>query len=268
MIRRMLTQHSFKSPLGLLLSLCLSATWARAQAATPSKPEFMSRYDFHITIAKLSSADRRFDWNGRVGGDIDLVDYVKGRTSLFAEYEVVMGNELRSFDTNQGNYTFDGSTSWRLGGTEIAGVFHHLSRHLSDRAKTEAVAINSLEGRAQRHFRRGSTSFDVRGGLGKVIQHAFLDYDWRAYGDLTARHSITPVLGWYGRAWLESFGTDPATAGRTKPQTSGRLETGLRVTGSKGAVDFFGGWEHVADAYPLERTGKNWAFIGFRLASR
>jgi hypothetical protein len=265
MIHRMLTGRILVQVVGVFVSLCLGGASAQAQDTSPLKPQFMSRYNFHISIAKLSSGDRRFDWNGRVGGDMDLVDYVKGRTSLFAEYEVVMGNELRPFDPNQGNYTFDGSSSWRFGGTEVAIVFHHLSRHLSDRPKTEAVAINSLEGRVLRHFELGETAFDARGGVGKVVQHAFLDYSWRGYGDLTARHSITPVVGWFGRTSIETFGVDPAIAGRNKSQTSGRLETGVRLQGKQGAVELFGGWENVADAYPVERTGRNWTFAGFRL---
>ena len=255
--------------MGLLASLCLGGTYVQAQDVKPAKPQFMSRYDFHISIAKLSSShDRRFGWNGRVGGDMDLLDYVKGRLSLFAEYEVVMGNELRPFDPNQGNYTFEGSSSWRIGGTEVAAVFHHLSRHLSDRPKIEAIAINSLEGRVLRHFALGKTSLDARGGLGKVVEHAFLDYRWRAHGDLTARHSMTSAVGWFGSASIEAFGVDPAIAGRNNAQTSGRLETGLRLNGKKGAVELFGGWEHAADAYPVDRTGRGWALIGFRLASR
>lgn len=261
MIHHML-KHCF---LALLL---LTARYAHAQDSTPPKAQFMSRYDFHISIEKLASDDRRFGWNGRVGGDLDLVDYVKGRLSLFAEYEVVMGDELRPFDPNQGNYTFDGSSSWRLGRTEVAGVFHHLSRHLSDRSKVEAVAINSLEGRVQRQFGVGNVGFDTKGGLGKVVQHSFLDYTWRAYGDLTARYPITPVVGWFARTSIETFGVAPALASRTNAQTSGRLETGLRLGGTRGAVELFGGWEHAADAYPLERTGRSWALVGFRLASR
>jgi len=250
-----------------LVSLCVGGTLAHAQEKL-SKPQFMSRYAFHISIAKLSSGDRRFDWNGRVGGDMDLVDYGKGRTSLFAEYEVVMGNELRSFDPNQGNYTFDGASSWRFKGTEFAAAFHHLSRHLSDRPKTEAVAINSLEGRVLRHFETAKTRLDARGGLGKIVEHAFLDYSWRAYGDLTVRHSMTSAVEWFGRTSVETFGVDPEIAGRDKPQTNGRLETGIRLNGKQGAVELFGGWEHAADAYPVDRLGESWALVGFRLSSR
>jgi hypothetical protein len=252
--------------------LCWSAailflTTSRASAQDSSKTEFMSRYDFYITMAKLSSTDRRFDWNGRVGGDMDLVDYVKGRTTLFAEYEVVMGDELRQFDPNQGNYTFDGSTSWRIRGTEVAGVFHHVSRHLSDRPKTEAVDMNSVEAWVLRRFTAGSGIIDVRAGAGKVIQRSFLDYTWRGNARITAARPITSTVHVFGYGALENLGTDAAIAGRGA-QTGGRLEGGLRLVGKQGAVEMFGGWERVIDAYPLERTSKSWGFVGFRLTSR
>ena len=128
--------------------------------------------------------------------------------------------------------------------------------------------MNSLEGRALRHFKIGKTGIDTRGGMGKVVEHAFLDYSWRAYGDLTVRHSMTSVFEWFGGASVETFGVDPAIAGRDKPQTNGRLETGIRMNGKQGAVEFFGGWEHAADAYPVQRLGESWAFLGFRLTSR
>jgi hypothetical protein len=263
MIHHMLSRRTLPGCLAAVLLLI--ATPARAQDAR--KTEFMSRYDFYITMAKLSSPDRRFDWNGRVGGDMDLVDYVKGRTSLFAEYEVVMGDELRKFDPNQGNYTFDGSTSWRIRGTEVAGVFHHVSRHLSDRPKTEAVDMNSVEGWVLRQFTAGSGVIDVRAGAGKVIQRSFLDYTWRTHAKITALRPITQTVQLFGHGAIETFGTDRAIAGRGA-QTGGRLEGGLRLAGKQGAIELFGGWEHVIDAYPLERTGRSWAFAGFRLTSK
>ena len=262
MIHRMLNR---RRSLGLFVVLVWGVTGTQAQDAP--KAAFMSRYDFHISITKLASTDRRFDWNGRIAGDLDLVDYVKGRTSLYAEYEVVMGNELRPFDPNQGNYTFDVSTSWRLRGVEVAGVFHHVSRHLSDRPKTAAIDINSVEAWALRRFTAGKTLVDVRGGAGKVIQRSFLDYTWRTHGKVTALRPLNARIGLFGHAAVEGLGTDRAVAGRGV-QTGGRIEAGLRLGGKEGAVELFGGWEHVVDAYPLERFGGNWAVAGFRLTSQ
>ena len=68
-----------------------------------------------------------------LGGDFDLVDYVYGRLAILADYEAVLGDELQLFDPNQASYTLEVSVSARLRGTELAGVLHHVSRHLSDR---------------------------------------------------------------------------------------------------------------------------------------
>ena len=239
----------------LLICVCGSA-YAQTQ--------FMTRYDFYISIAGLASEDPRFSWDGRVGGDMDLVDYVTGRTSFFAEYDVVMGNQLRPFDPNQGNYTFEGATSIRAGGTEIAGVFHHYSRHLSDRLKTEAVSVNVVGGRLLRRFTTGKVGIDARADIGKVVQRSFLDYTWRTQLNATARRPITPLVGWFASASMETYRVDRTVALRGA-QTSGRIESGIHLNGQRGSLELFGGWEHLMDAYPVERIGRTWAFAGFRL---
>jgi hypothetical protein len=269
MIHRMLMNQSLnlRRLVGLVITVLCLATYTHAQGVAPETPQFMNRYDFHISMAALASDDRRFGWIGTVGGDMDIVDYVKGRTSLFAEYQVVLGDELRPFDPNQGNYTFDGSTSWRFGRTEVAGVFHHLSRHLSDRPKTEAVAMNSVEAWVLRSFKAGKGTIDIRAGAGTVVQRSFFDYTWRTHGRLMARRPLTSTVGVFGHGSVETFGVDRSIANRGA-QTGGRIEAGLSLGGKRGAVELFGGWEHMVDAYPLERVGRNWAFMGFRLASR
>ena len=235
-----------------------------APCAYAQHPQFIPRYDFQISLAGLSSPDPRFSWDGVVGGDIDIVDYVKGRTSIFAQYEVVMGHQLRTFDPNQGNYTFEGSSSVRAGGTEIAGVFHHLSRHLSDRANATSISFNAVGGRVLRHIEFHKAGIDLRGDLEKGIEHEFLDYSWTAAARFIARRPITPVTGLFARGDFETYGVDRAIAGRGI-QKGGHAEAGLSLKGEKGSVEFFAGWEQVVDAYPLERGTRRWAFAGFRL---
>jgi hypothetical protein len=247
--------------------LTLLATAANAQqplAVPPSSPQFLPRFDFQISLAGVSSADPRFKWDGRINGDFDVVDYVKGRTSIFAQYEVVAGNQLRPFDPNQGNYTFEGSSSLRVRGTEIAGVFHHVSRHLSDRSNLQSISYNGLGPRAMRHFDFNKTSLDVRGDIEKVSRHEFLDYSWTAGLHLLARKPIGPRTSVFASGDLETYGVDHSVAGRGE-QNGGRLEGGLRLKGGQGSVEFFGGWEQVVDAYPLDRGPMRWAFVGFRL---
>src|SRR6266699_5561377 len=117
----------------MFVALCLSASVAYAQTplptpeAAPASPDFLTHYHFHLSANALSSDDPRFGWQTHFGGDFDLVDYVGGRANILIDYEAVLGNELRLFDPNQGNYTLEASASARAGGTEIAGVLHHVS---------------------------------------------------------------------------------------------------------------------------------------------
>jgi hypothetical protein len=110
---------------------------ARAQTPAPpsTTPEFLPRSEFHLGANSLAveTDDERFSWDAFFGGSIDLVDYVKGRGSVFIDYHPVLGSEYRPFDPNQAYYILEASSSYRVGATEIVGVFHHVSRHLSVR---------------------------------------------------------------------------------------------------------------------------------------
>jgi len=107
----------------------------------PAAPEFISRTDLRIAAAALSTGDQRFKWDGHFGGDVDVVDYVSGRLRVVADYQAMLGDELRPFDPNQGNYVLESSASLRIRGVEVAGVFHHESRHLSDRSKKFSIRV-------------------------------------------------------------------------------------------------------------------------------
>src|SRR5579872_5528329 len=135
-----------------LLSVALAVPAAAQQtAATPNPdPGFMTRYDFHLSADALGIRDPRFSWDARFGGEIDVIDYGIGRVSTVIDYEAVLGDELRAFDPNQSLYTLEASSSVRLGQAELVGVFHHVSRHLSDRAKLFPIAWNIAGVRALR----------------------------------------------------------------------------------------------------------------------
>ena len=91
-------------------------------------------------------------WDADFGGELDVVDYGVGRFTFEANYQVVLGEEIRSFDPNQGNYILAGIVSARTRGFEIAGQLYHQSRHLADRPKEEAIDWNTLGGRVRKAF--------------------------------------------------------------------------------------------------------------------
>ena len=259
----------------LILVLLAGAARAGAQAPGPQpiagpagdSPEFLSRYDFQLSAAALAVDDERFTWDTHFGGTLDLVDYVRGRASMVADYEAVLGSEFRPFDPNQASYTLEGSSSVWAGRTEIAGVFSHVSRHLGDRPKRAAIAWNVLGARVLRQFSLGSTTLGVRVGAGRIVAHAIVDYGWTADFDLVARRSLKQHIGTYARVSGEAFGIDSALSQR-HTQSGGRVEAGVRVDGRAGAVELFAGFERRVDADPFDRLPLHWALVGFRLVNK
>ena len=271
-------------------SLILAASFVIALAASvaaqspqpvvvpaPSAPEFMNRYDFHLSIARLLTsapmpappvADDRFAWDARFGGSFDFADLVVARLGVVVDYQAVMGSERQPFDPNQGNYTMEGFVSGRVApGTEVAGMFHHVSRHLSDRPKDFAIAYNEVGGRVMHRRTLGSTIVDVEVEGGRTIQHSYVDYTWLGEAQLMVRHPINERVGLFAHGIGQAFAVNELVAKRGA-QAGGLLEAGIRVTGRAGALELFAGYEKRVDADPLDRTSQRWGLAGFRLLSR
>ena len=267
---------SHARPLTLILFLLLIAVPAAAQVPqpvfvpAPPAPEFLSRYDFHMSVYELIGSDdpaERFSWDSHFGGSFDIVDYVVGRASVKVDYEAVLGSEFRPFDPNQANYTLEPSLSVRIGETELAAVFHHLSRHLSDRPKHFAIAWNMWGGRLLRRTTVRSVTIDGALDVGRVVQHSFVDYTWITDADVLVRRPVSPRLGVFAHGSAQVFRVDGTIPNRGT-QFGALVEAGLRVTGRGGALEAFAGFERRVDAYPLDRVPQKWVLAGFRLLSR
>lgn len=248
------------------VAACALAGLAAAAAAQPVDPpasaDIMTRYDFHLSAASLAIDDARFSWDTRFGGDVDLVDYVVGRARLVADYEAILGRELRAFDPNQSYYLLEPSLSVRVGRAEVAFVFHHVSRHLSDRPKPFSIAWNAVGARVLRRIEWAGTIVDVDGAVGGVVQHAYVDYRWTADGTVSVRRAVRPRVGVFGTAHGEAYGVGE-TSHRDR-QLGVLLEGGLRVGGPAGAVELFAGYERRVDADPIALRPQRWALAGFR----
>jgi hypothetical protein len=246
--------------------VCASAAAQTPLANAPVTPQFMSRYDFHLSAAGLAVDDDRFTWDTHFGGDFDFIDYVHGRMFFLADYQALLGSEFRPFDPIQGNYTLEAAGSIRSGANEFMGALHHVSRHLGDRPKRFAIAWNELDARVLRRFAIGGSTLDARLEAGKVIARADVDYSWTGAVDLTLRRPVNPHLGVFGRVLGQTIGViDASERGQQK---GGRLEGGIRITGEGGALELMAGYEQVIDADPLEKLPRRWAYWGFRLVTK
>jgi hypothetical protein len=253
------------------LALVLTSPAAAQQplASPPASPRFLSRFDFHLSAAALANDDQRFSWDTHFGGDIDVVDYVHGRFATVMDYEAVLGNELRPFDPNQGNYLLELSTSYRIKRTEVAAIFHHVSRHLSDRPKVIPVAWNILGVRVLREASLGRATIDLVADVGRTTQKVNVDYRWSGNVDVVVRgrfHRHAAVFA-RGSGHLMSVIPSPGLPER-RTQTGGAVEGGLRFIGEAGVGELFVGFERRFDAYPLGFAPERWFMVGFRVLRR
>ena len=258
---------------GVLVMLAFVAGAARVDAQTtplsqsdaqPSGLEFLSRFDSYISVEHIVSDDERFVWDGNLGVDIDVVDYGLGRAAIVANYEVVMGSEFRAFDPNQGNYILEASASARTDAFEIAGVFLHVSRHLSDGPKRRSVDWNMVGGRISRDVRRGRTDLRGRADVRGVIRRGFVDYRWEVDTDVAARVALRPRVAAIARGGVRVLGVNAFQNRGT--QYGYRGEGGVRVEGSVAALDLFVAAERRIDPYQLEFSTATWLTAGFRIS--
>ena len=284
------------TPRATWIAACLLLTCAAGAAAQqpvvaapPATPEFFSRFDFHLNAAWLgesspattsaapaatspasvvkNAADHRYSFDTHWGGSLDFVDYVVGRTSFIIDYEAILGDEFRLFDPNQGIYTLEAATSARVGDAEVVGIFHHVSRHLADRANKQAVAWNAAGVRLLKRVTRQTTTIDVDAELSRVVAKAWVDYTWIGELNLSVRYPLNEHVAVFAQGSGKLFAVDGTVPNRSM-QTGGVAEAGVRLKGTGGALELFAGFEKRVDAYELEFDSQRWLLAGFRLLSR
>jgi hypothetical protein len=243
----------------ILCALCAAPVHAQTV-------DFLTRSSFHLGAEHLSSDDERFVYDTNFGGDLDLIDYGSGRLTFLANYQAILGEQLKKFDPNQGNYILAGSVSHRFRSLEVAGVFHHESRHLSDRPKDQPVDWNLLGVRVLKTVTLPRGRIDTRADLRWAIMRSYVDYKSEFEAD--ARASV-PVAS---RASIIADGTVRllgVNGSRDRGAQGGfRVEGGVRVEGKGAAVELFVAGERRIDPYPLEFGTAQWLSAGFRLLSR
>ena len=257
----------------LVVAFVLWGVAAPARAQDPAPPaapphiRFMPRYDFHLSADHLSTDDVRFVWDTNFGGEVDLVDYGFGRATFTGNFEAVLGNQFRNFDPNQGSYLLDNSLSWRGRGTEVAALFHHTSRHLSDRFNRAAVAWNMLGVRVQHDIAARNATIQLKGGVLGALLKNNVDYNWQTDGDVRVAVPLRrPAVSFITAARLELLGVDGTQ--QRGMQTGSHAEAGVRFVGEKGAIELIVAAERRVDPYPLEFSTLNWISAGFRFVSR
>lgn len=248
-----------------LCTLCVLSSTLPAHAQTQGV-EFLPRFDFVLGLERLADDNPRFVWDGRFGGELDLVDFGRGRATFTAEYKVLLGEEFRIFNPNQGNYTLAAAVSGRVGGAEVAGVFHHVSRHLSNRPKRQPVDWNMAGARVRGVFTRGRTAVDSRVDVRGVVQRTYVDYRWEIDAATRVAMRTAPRAAAILAGGVRVLGVDGARGRGT--QYGARGEGGVRLEGTAAAVELFVAAERRIDPHQLQFSTGSSITGGFRVVSR
>ena len=178
----------------------------------------------------------------------------------------MLGDEFREFDPNQGNYTLEGSASARIPPVDLAFVFHHVSRHLSDRPKRFPVDWNMVGARVRTGLIRGRTEVQAGVDVRSTVQKSFVDYRWELDGDARTQIRLTPRVAAVGNGGIRVLGVDGSRARGN--QYGWRADGGIRLEGGAAALELFVAGERRIDPYQLEFSTATWFSTGFRLLSR
>ncbi len=246
-------------------ALVLGVMWPTL-AGAQSAVEFVPDTRFHIDAEHLSNDDIRYDWDANFFGEIDVIGWKGGRATVTGNYEVVMGNQLRRFDPNQGNYLLEGTVTQRIAGIDVGGQFHHISRHLSDRIKFAAVDWNQLGLRVGTQVTHGKLDLMTRADFRTTVANSLVDYDREVEADLKVRYAIRPRVSAMSNTRLRLVDTDDT---RNRGILVGiRTEGGVHLQGSGGAIELFLAAERRIDPYPTQFAYATFLAAGFRVVGR
>ena len=243
----------------VLAALVMSGARAEAQ-------EWFPRFDFGLDGKYVTSGDPRYNWMFDFGGDLEVVRTDRLRALFVANYEAVAGEQFRRFDVNQGNYFLEGALLFRIAGVEAGPVWHHVSRHLSDRPKRFPVDWNMISVRVRDEGTRGLLDMAWRADARATVTAAFVDYDWEVEADGRLGYRLTPRFGLTAGTIWRLVGVDGTRNRGT--QFEARVETGLRMQGRSAAAELFIGAERRLDPYPIEFGTASWFLAGLRVSSR
>ena len=269
------------APLLLCATLCCATLGRPAAAAAQTLGGPLPRMDVPparggltalgttLDITRLAGpgADARYDWDADIGIDVDLFDLGFVRGNLLASLETIIGSELRDVDPNQNSYTTDFALFVRLPRGELGAAFHHVSRHLADRADLGSVSWNMVGVSYGDRFEVGPVRVDAAARAMGTVERANVDYvaqiELHGAAELPLNRRVSLVAAAAGVL----VPVERAQLGRPT-RRGGHVLAGVRLPAGVGAVDLLAGWEQRIDAGQFTRDTPRWFRLAVRLTAR
>ena len=235
----------------LAIAFVLASLPARLRA---QEVEFFNEVTVQMMAARYVPSEDAFVWDGWIGAGAGLLRVGNATAYFTADVETIIGREKRTFDANQANYHLEGGARIRFGRQLIHPFFHHVSRHLVDRPKTDAVDWNLVGVRAAGPLPGLSTTGRYSASVAHTIQWSKVSYHW----ELTTLLEVDVVSRPWGAVYLR--GNARAVSVKEPPVLARgnfmdwTAEGGVRFPRGGRNLALFVAYEHRNDVF-LEAPG-------------
>jgi hypothetical protein len=247
--------------IAVALVLALAALPARADGIA-----LLPDVSVRLSAARYEPVETDMHWMGWIGAGAGLVQ-TGGVTAYFtADVETIIGNTRRAFDASQANYHLEAGLRRAVGERHQAALFfHHVSRHLVDRPKVQAVDWNVL-GLRFAGRRPGRVPVGFAFGVGHTTLASLVGYRWEATGHVDA----ALLSGKSGEAYVAGDARF-VTVARSPAFPRGDFldraaELGGRWRKGGRTLETFVAWERRHDVFLEVPGARTRALLGFRIA--
>ena len=180
------------------LALVLAGPPPRVSA---QEVEFFNEVTVQMMAARYVPSEDAFVWDGWIGAGAGLLRVGRATAYFTADVETIIGREKRTFDANQANYHLEGGARIRFGRHLFDPFFHHVSRHLVDRPKVDAVDWNLVGLRVAGPLPGAfSSTGRYAASVAHTVQWSKVSYHW----ELTALLEVDVLSRAWGAAYLRA----------------------------------------------------------------
>ncbi len=249
--------------------LVVSALWSLVSVTSAwagDSARFLPFMGPQLEAARFSSANEDFAWVGWIGANVDLVE--KGKASLYfaPNVETILGNRVRSFEAVQANYSLEVGMRLDVGRGRVSPFFHHVSRHVQDRDKFQAVDWNFLGVKydspwPEKWNRKGA--FSASAGVATLASAVGYNWEARVSADIDVVRGGHRALFFLGDARV--VGADSSPDFPRDRVTDLRVEAGFRRWADTSQFALFVAFERRGDALIPTALVSQRALFGFRI---
>jgi hypothetical protein len=204
-----------------------------------------------------------FVWDTWVGGGAGLVRVKAAMAYITADVETILGRERRTFDANQVNYHLEAGLRIQTGRHLVIPFFHHVSRHLVDRPKTQLVDWNIVGVRVTGPLPPASPlAGRYSASVGHTVEWRTVGYQWELTGVLDLEVLRRPWGTPYLRADVR-FVTVDAQGSLPRGDFADFLgQVGVRFASGGRNLDLFVAFERRNDVFLFVPGVRDRALLG------